>query len=175
MQKKYAGREFYIGLDAAILVGYPSAFSASLVLIPLVIFLSFILPGNHVLVFADLAIIPFVVAMCAPVMKGNVFRITIAGLVTLGIGFFFGNSLAELFTTAALAANFKFPEGTSGAVKMISIGDGFMWPPYLFTTLVSNLGILGLIVLAMGVSLLFFVFLKNKARWERVAGATESE
>jgi PTS system galactitol-specific IIC component len=175
MQKKYNGREFYIGLDSAILIGYPAAFSSSLVLIPLLIVMSFVLPGNHVLVFADLAIVPFVVAMCAPVMKGNVVRIIIAGLVTLGGGFYFGNSMADLFTNAARATSFTIPPAAAGAVKIISIGDGFMWPPFIFTNLVVSLGVAGLFLLAVGVASLFFLYSKNTRIWDKLAGAQPEE
>ncbi len=136
MQKHYGGREFYIGLDSAILIGHPAAISSSLILVPLAILLSVILPGNRVILFADLAIIPFVVAMCAPLMKGNVVRIIIAGLLTLGVGFYIGTGMADLFTNAAVAAKFALPEN---AVKITSIGDGFMWTPFVFTNLVSGL------------------------------------
>jgi galactitol PTS system EIIC component len=175
MQKRYNDREIYIGLDSAILIGYPAAFSSSLILIPLVILLSFILPGNHVLVFADLAMLPFVVAMCAPVMKGNVVRIIIAGLITIGCGFYFGNSLADLFTTAAIATEFKIPSIAAGAVKIISIGDGFMWPPFVFTNLTLAFGLAGLILLACMVALLFFLYSKNKKSWNKAAGLTDEE
>lgn len=172
MQKHYGGREFYIGLDSAILIGHPAAISSSLILVPLVILLSFILPGNHVLLFADLAIIPFVVAMCAPLMKGNVVRIILAGLVTLGVGFYFGTAMSDLFTKAAVAAKFALPEG---AGKIISIGDGFLWPPFVFTNLVSALGVVGLLILVLLVAALFFFFSKNQKSWERVAGAPAEE
>jgi PTS system galactitol-specific IIC component len=172
MQKHYGGREFYIGLDSAILIGHPAAISSSLILVPLVILLSFILPGNRVLLFADLAIIPFVVAMCAPLMKGNVVRIILAGLVTLGVGFYFGTSMADLFTKAAVAAKFALPEG---AGKIISIGDGFLWPPFVFTNLVSSLGVVGLLILVLLIAALFFFFSKNQKSWEQVAGAPVEE
>ncbi|GAP21181.1 PTS galactitol transporter subunit IIC [Leptolinea tardivitalis] len=172
MQKHYGGREFYIGLDSAILIGHPAAISSSLVLVPLVILLSFILPGNHVLLFADLAIIPFVVAMCAPLMKGNVVRIIIAGLITLGVGFYFGTGMADLFTSAAQAAKFQMPEN---AVKIISIGDGFLWPPFVFTNLVKGLGVVGLVILIAAIAALFFFFSKNTKSWEKAAGAPVEE
>lgn len=175
MQKRYNGREFYIGLDSAILIGYPAAFSSSLILIPLLILLSFLLPGNHVLVFADLAMVPFVVAMCAPVMKGNVVRIIIAGLITLGSGFYFGNSLADLFTTAAMNTEFKIPTIAAGAVKIISIGDGFMWPPFIFTNITITFGLAGLLLLALVVALLFFFYSRNTKTWDRAAGITGEE
>ncbi|NMB54887.1 MAG: PTS sugar transporter subunit IIC [Leptolinea sp.] len=172
MQKHYGGREFYIGLDSAILIGHPAAISSSLVLVPLVILLSFILPGNHVLLFADLAIIPFVVAMCAPLMKGNVVRIILAGLITLGVGFYFGTSMADLFTSAAMAAKFEMP---ANAVKIISIGDGFLWPPFVFTNLVAALGVVGLVILLAAIAALFFFFSKNTKSWEKAAGAPVEE
>jgi galactitol PTS system EIIC component len=172
MQKHYGGREFYIGLDSAILIGHPAAISSSLILVPLVILLSFILPGNHVLLFADLAIIPFVVAMCAPLMKGNVVRIIIAGLITLGVGFYFGTGMADLFTNAAVAAKFALPEG---AGKIISIGDGFLWPPFVFVNLVKYLDIFGLVILVVAIAALFFFFSKNSKKWEEAAGAPVEE
>jgi len=172
MQKRAGGREFYIGLDSAILIGHPAAISSSLILVPLVILLSIILPGNRVILFADLAIIPFVVAMCAPLMKGNVVRIIIAGFITLGIGFYIATGMADLFTTAAVSAGFKLPEN---ALKITSIGDGFLWPPFVFTNLVSGLGIIGLVILLAGVAALFFFFSKNTKTWEKAAGAPVEE
>ena len=73
-----SGREIYIGLDSAILIGHPAAISAALVLVPIAILLSLILPGNRVILFADLAVIPFVVALFAPLMKGNIVRMIVA-------------------------------------------------------------------------------------------------
>jgi PTS system galactitol-specific IIC component len=172
MQKRAGGREFYIGLDSAILIGHPAAISSSLILVPLVILLSIILPGNRVILFADLAIIPFVVAMCAPLMKGNVVRIIIAGFITLGVGFYIATGMADLFTTAAVSAGFKLPEH---ALKITSIGDGFLWPPFVFTNLVSGLGIIGLVILLAGVAALFFFFSKNTKSWEKAAGAPVEE
>src|SRR5690606_20118599 len=55
MHKRAADREVYIGLDSAILIGHPSVISAALLLVPIAILLSVILPGNRILLFADLS------------------------------------------------------------------------------------------------------------------------
>jgi galactitol PTS system EIIC component len=171
MQKRAAGREIYIGLDSAILIGHPAAISTSLVLVPIAILLSIILPGNHVILFADLAIIPFVVALFAPLMKGNVVRMIIAGILELGVGFYIATGLAPVFTQAAQAAGFQMPEG---ALQITSIGDGFLWPYWLFTTLTSLLGgIVGLLVVAVLLAVVWFFWMKNQKAWERAAGAPE--
>ncbi len=66
VQKRAGDREIHVGLDSAILIGHPAAIASSLILVPVAILLSLILPGNRIILFADLAVIPFVVAMAAP-------------------------------------------------------------------------------------------------------------
>ena len=168
MKKRASDREIYIGLDSAILIGHPAAISTSLVLVPIIILLSIILPGNRVLLFADLAIIPFVVAMFAPLMKGNIFRMIVAGILELGAGFYIATNMAPLFTSAAQNAGFAMPEG---ATQITSIGDGFLWPQFLFTKLVASLGVVGLAVVAVLLIVVWFFYMKKPAKWEQVAGA----
>lgn len=173
MQRRASGREIYIGLDSAILIGHPAAISTALVLVPIAILLSLILPGNQVILFADLAIIPFVVALFAPLMKGNIVRMIVAGTLELGVGFYIATSMAGIFTKSAVNAGFAMPEG---AVEIISIGDGFLFPPWLFVTLTRTLGgPIGLAIIAILIVVLFFFFLKNPKTWERLAGAPEEE
>ncbi len=168
MKKRASDREIYIGLDSAILIGHPAAISTSLVLVPIIILLSIVLPGNRVLLFADLAIIPFVVAMFAPLMKGNIFRMIVAGIIELAAGFYIATNMAPLFTGAAQNAGFAMPEGAS---LITSIGDGFLWPQFVFTKLVAALGVIGLVVVAALLVVAWLFYLKNPAKWETAAGA----
>ncbi len=172
VQKRAGDREILIGLDSAILIGHPAAISSSLILVPIAILLSVILPGNRVILFADLAVIPFIVAMTAPVVKGNVFRMVLIGTVTLAIGFYVANALAPLFTQAAVASGFKLPEN---AVQITSIVDGFLWVPYVFVEAVQHAGLIGLIVLAILVAIGFWAFRRSTTRWEHAAGAGLAE
>lgn len=173
MQRRASGREIYIGLDSAILIGHPAAISTALVLVPVAILLSLILPGNQVILFADLAIIPFVVALFAPLMKGNIVRMIVAGTLELAVGFYIATSMAPIFTQAAVNAGFAMPEG---AVEITSIGDGFLWPAWLFTNLTDWLGgAFGLLIIAALIVVVFYFYLKNSTTWERIAGAPVEE
>jgi len=167
MKRRATGRDIYIGLDSAILIGHPAAISTALLLVPIAILLSLILPGNQVILFADLAVIPFVVAGFAPIMHGNIFRMVIAGIIELGIGFYIATAMAPTFTLAAGEAGFAIPEGAS---QITSIADGFLWPPFVFMLLSSWVGValLGVVVLV-----LMFLFNRNPTQWERLAGAPE--
>lgn len=173
MQRRASGREIYIGLDSAILIGHPAAISTALVLVPVAILLSIILPGNQVILFADLAIIPFVVALFAPLMKGNIIRMIVAGTLELAVGFYFATSMSTIFTQAAVDAGFAMPEG---AVEITSIGDGFLWPAWLFTNMTDWLGgAIGLLILAVLIAVAFYFYLRNSQAWERIAGAPVEE
>ena len=173
MQKRASGREIYIGLDSAILIGHPAAISAALVLVPIAILLSLILPGNRVILFADLAVIPFVVALFAPLMKGNIVRMIVAGTLELMVGFYLATSMAPFFTQAAVEAGFALPEN---AVQITSIADGFLWPGWLFTNLTKLLGgAVGCLVLLALLVVVFFFFNRNREKWEVLAGAPKPE
>lgn len=172
MQKRAAGQEVYIGLDSAILIGHPAVISSALILVPIAILLSVILPGNHVLLFADLAVIPFVVAMFGPMTRGNVVRIVIIGTVALAIGFYVGNALAPLMTQTAAAANFSIPEN---AVEITSIADGFIWTPWAFMAFARGMGIIGLAIILVVVAAGFYFYLRSPKAWEVAAGGPVGE
>ena len=168
VQTRAGDRELYVGLDSAILIGHPAAIASSLILVPIAIVLSLILPGNRVILFADLAVIPFLVAMAAPIVNGNVLRMVIIGTVTLAIGFYVGTSLSPLMTSAAKAANFAIPSNATGITSVV---DGFLYIPYLVIEAVTDLGIIGLIVVGIAILALIFGFRSRPASWELLAGA----
>lgn len=172
LQRRASDREIYIGLDSAILIGHPAAISTALLLVPIAIFLSLILPGNQVILFADLAVIPFVVAGFAPIMRGNIFRMVIAGIIVLSLGFYIGTALAPAMTAAAVQANFNIPQGV---VQIISIADGFLWPPFVFQLFGRLMGWLGIGLLAILVLAVMYFFNRNPGPWERLAGAPDEE
>ena len=172
MQKRASGREIYVGLDSAILIGHPAAISSSLILVPIAILLSIILPGNRVILFADLAVIPFVVAMFAPIMRGNILRMVIGGTITLATGFYVATGMSSFFTNVAASSGFDMP---AGAAFITSIADGFMWPPFVFVIASQSAGIIGLVVLLAILAVAMFLYMRNPIPWEVAAGAASSE
>lgn len=175
MQTRAGGREVYIGLDSAILIGHPAVISSALVLVPIAILLSVILPGNRVLLFADLAIIPFVLAILGPITRGNIARIIIIGTVILAFGFYFGNGIAPIMTQVAKSIGFSLPETAAAATFIVSIGDGFLWLPILFVTLCRALGWIGLLIMLVLLAAVWYIYSRNTAAWEQAAGGPTPE
>ena len=169
MSKRASGREVYIGLDSAVLVGHPSAISTGLLLVPIAILLSIILPGNRMLLFADLAVLPFLCAQIAPMAKGNIVRMVFVGTILLIFGFYFSNALAPVITEVAGGAGFAIPEN---AVMISSIADGFVWSPLAFMLLGKYTGWIGIGLFAVLTGVLFYFYKKNEAAWDKLAGAS---
>jgi PTS system galactitol-specific IIC component len=119
LKKKIPGRDVYIGMDSALAIGHPAAIASSLILVPIVLGLAVLVPGNKVLPFGDLATIPFIVCMMVPIFRGNVIRTVIAGTIALGLGLLLATYISPLFTEAARLANFSFPEGTSAISSLV--------------------------------------------------------
>ena len=144
--------KIYIGLDSAVGVGHPVTLAISFILVPLCIFLAVILPGNKVLPFADLAVIPWMFVLITPVVHNNGFRGIFIGLIVLTVGLYIATDLSPLITTAA--SNVQFDMG--GAAAISSICDGanpLTWLIVRMGGMANGLGlaIIGIATLALAI------------------------
>jgi galactitol PTS system EIIC component len=166
LQKHAKNREIYIGLDSAIIVGHPTAIATGLVMVPITLLLAIILPGNKVIPFGDLAVLPFLVCMVIPIVKENVFRSIIISTVFMIPAIYIMNYLAPGTTAAALSADFALPEGAN---LVTSICDGGNWIPAMFLW-VSDFFWLGnsIIVILLGAG--WWGLKKYPDTWHKLAG-----
>jgi PTS system galactitol-specific IIC component len=113
--------QLYIGMDAALAIGHPSVIATGLLLVPIFIFLAFILPGTRVLPFVDLAVFPFLVCLVVAMCKGDVLRSTILGTL-MSIGVLYGSMiLSPLQTALAAASNVKLPDIAAGYIGITNL------------------------------------------------------
>lgn len=146
IEKRFKNRgKIYIGLDSAVGIGHPIALTCALILTPLTLLFAAILPGNRLLPFADLAVIPFMVVLIIPATKGNFFRSLICCIGTMIAMLYVATDLAELFTMTAKAAKFTLPEGST---LVSSICDGANPLTWAMVRL-SGFGVIGVIIIAV--------------------------
>ena len=144
-QKKFKGRKFLIGLDAA--VGNPDVITTSLIVIPMTILMAAVLPGNRVLPFADLAVVTFRVALVVAVTRGNLFKNIIMGLVCTGAILLAGTATAPVLTELALSVGLDLGEGLITSFAATSLTVSFL----VYKAFISNLYIsVPLLVLVVG-------------------------
>lgn len=119
LKKKFPDRDFYIGMDTALLIGESSVLATGLLLIPVAVALSFILPGNRVLPFVDLASLMFLLAMITPFCKRNMFRMFISGTLVLVCILYIGTDLSAEYTQAARNSNIPIPKGMTEITNIV--------------------------------------------------------
>lgn len=142
-----------IGMSPALVIGHPTTLVVSLLLIPVTLFLSVILPGNQFLPLASLAGMFYLFPMVLPITRGNVLKTFLIGLATLIAGLYFVTDLAPFFTQAAEDvyaktgdAAVKIPEGFRGGVIDFA-SSLFSW---LIFHLIYNMKIAGTVLLVAG-------------------------
>lgn len=136
MQKRFAGREFYIGLDSAILIGHPITIAAGILLIPITLLLAAILPGNNTLPAADLAATAFFICMVPPLTRGNFFRSILYGTIIMVMVLYISSAFAPLLTQIASDIGYTIPEG---AVQITGLSGG-NWIAWILTTISGLFG-----------------------------------
>lgn len=140
IKKKFPKRDLYIGMDSALTVGHPAVLSASLLMVPITLLLAVVLPGNRVLPFGDLATIPFLVCLMAPVFRGNIVRIVITATIYISVGLYIATWIAPLFTKMAMEAGFDMGNHPS----ISALVDGAVWTTGLFAGMIKILNWYGI-------------------------------
>lgn len=146
------GGKIYIGLDSAVGIGHPICMTSALILVPVSILLAVVLPGNRVLPFADLAVIPWMFVLFVPAARGDFFRALVSGFFTLIIMLYVATDMVDTFVAAAVAAS---PEQYAGAGNFSSLADGanpLTWVFYRMSGLGwIGIGVVGVVAVAMAV------------------------
>lgn len=153
-----------IGMSPALVIGHPTTLVVSLLLIPVLLFLSVILPGNEFLPLASLAGIFYLFPVVLPITRGNVVKTFIVGLFALIVGLYFVTDLAPYFTKAAADVYgrtgdvaVQIPEGFQGGALDFA-SSIFSW---IIFRVVYDLKMVGAVVLVL---LVLFMAWRNRQK-----------
>lgn len=160
-KKRFEGRKVFIGLDAAVVVGNSDVITTALIIIPLTIAMALFLPGNRVLPFADLAVVPFRVAMVVALTRGNFLKNIIIGLVVTASLLWCGTLTAPILTSIAQSIGIEL--GAS-ALLISSFAATAMIQSFLVFIAFSYNPIIGIPLLYIGF-ILYWIALEDKKIW----------
>ncbi len=105
--KSGEGREWYLSVNDACGYGEPNTLVSGIILIPIMLVISFILPGNQVLPMADLCALPYMVEVFVCVSNGNIVKSSVMGAIWFSLGMLMCTQLAPTFTEVAVNAGFQ--------------------------------------------------------------------
>lgn len=164
---------FYIAMDSAVLFGEEATLTSGLLLIPIILLIAVLLPGNNILPLADLPAMPFMVISIVTIMKGNILSTVITGAIWFGAAQLCNSEIAAVFTEAAKLSGVEIPS-TGALVSAWSIGNNpILWLVYKAFSAPENIRIITIAIALAIYLVLYFHFRKNRRAWQMAAGASE--
>lgn len=165
LAKRFGGKAaFNIGMSPALVIGHPTTLVVSILLIPVVLFLSVVLPGNRFLPLASLAGMFYLFPCVLPITKGNVAKTFVVGLVALVCGLFFVTDLTPAFSKAIAAANCEgiaVPAGFAGGAALDFASALWCWILFHLTVTLKWVGAALAGLLALGLCAVNFIRIRR--------------
>lgn len=113
------GREWYLSVNDAVGYGEPNTLVTGILLIPIMLLIAFVLPGNKILPMLDLVALPYMVEVFVAVSHGNIAKSIVTGCIWFSLGMLVCSNLAPTFTEVAVNAGFELSQA---GVYIISFG-----------------------------------------------------
>ena len=165
LAKRFGGKAaFNIGMSPALVIGHPTTLVVSILLIPVVLFLSVVLPGNKFLPLASLAGMFYLFPCVLPITKGNVAKTFVVGLVALVCGLYFVTDLTPAFSKAITAANCEgiaVPAGFAGGAALDFASALWCWLLFHLAVTLKWVGAALAGLLALGLCVVNFVRIRR--------------
>ena len=165
VERRFSGlKGLSIGMSPALVIGHPTTLVVSILLIPVILFLSVALPGNKFLPLASLAAMFYLFPCVLPITKGNVPKTFVIGLVALIAGLFFATNLTPAFTQAIEAAKIDgiaVPKGFEGGASIDFAAAFWCWTIFHLTVSLKWFGVVAAGLLALGMCVVNFIRIRK--------------
>lgn len=175
-------RYFNVAMDPAIFFGHSSNLTAAMILIPIVFLISLFLPGNKLMLLADIPAMPFMTAVIIAIFKGDILMTVLFGAVHFSFCNIIISDVAAAFTEATKIAGVAnqvpaIADAFSQNLGVATFTVGSNPVLYVVTKAFSAQGlwqVLGIVACIAIYLLVFLLFRKNRKRFWMAAGASEA-
>ncbi|PWH19298.1 MAG: PTS galactitol transporter subunit IIC [Anaerolineae bacterium] len=156
------GEEIYIGINDAAGYGESATLISGIILIPLMVLVAAILPGNRTLPLVDLIALPFMVEPIVAVCNGNIFKVIVSAVIWFSAGLYISTVTAPTFTQ--VYSQFATTPLEPGALVT---SFGILSKPIIGTLMflpALNFKWLGVLFSLVVYFIMYFVFKRNKTK-----------
>ena len=108
---RYDKKRWFLAVDDGVGYGESATLISGIILIPIMVFIAFILPGNKTLPVVDLIAIPYMVESIVAVTRGNILKVIATGVVWFSLGLYAASWLAPVYTEAVTHYGVAIPAG----------------------------------------------------------------
>lgn len=106
-------KRWFIAVDDGVGFGEPATIIAGLMLVPIMVVVSLVLPSNEALPVVDLIAIPFMIEAMIAVTKGNILKAILNGIVWFSLGLYAASALGPIYTQAVQQYGAALPAGVA--------------------------------------------------------------
>ncbi|MFV0430231.1 MAG: PTS galactitol transporter subunit IIC [Arachnia sp.] len=124
MSKWFGKQKVYIGMDAALALGNTANLATAALVIPITVLLAFVLPGNRVLPFVDLASMAYFMVFAVLFNKGNILRGVLNGTILMTASLYLATWIAPVVSDVAHSVDYAFPSDVN---EIVALGTGSHW------------------------------------------------
>ena len=104
-------KRWFLGVDDGVGYGEPATIISGVILIPIMVLMAFILPGNKTLPIVDLIALPFMVESIVAITRGNILKVIANGIVWFSLGMYASSWLGTFYTGAVSHYGVALPAG----------------------------------------------------------------
>lgn len=104
-------KRWFLGVDDGVGYGEPATIISGVILIPIMVLIAFILPGNKTLPIVDLISLPFMVESIVAITRGNILKVIANGIVWFSLGLYASSWLGTFYTGAVSHYGVALPAG----------------------------------------------------------------
>lgn len=112
------GKDLYIGIDGGILMGRPSVIVVGVIMIPIMLVLAAVIPGNRVLPIADLAVLTSWFCWCPVAAKDNIFRGIISAIIQGVVILLIATAMTSIHDVMAVQSGYVYAEGITHTTSL---------------------------------------------------------
>ncbi|GAP00281.1 PTS transporter subunit IIC [Fructobacillus ficulneus] len=95
---KKGPRLWFMAVDDGLGYGEEATLIAGMVLMPIMLVIAMVIPGNKMIPIVDLIALPFMVESIVAIHRGNLTKIVATGMVWLTLGLYAGSAMAPYYT-----------------------------------------------------------------------------
>lgn len=158
---KGKSRLWYIAINDAAGYGETATLISGILMIPILLLIAFILPGNKILPMVDLIAIPYVIQEMVSVSDGNMLKTILSSVIWFVIGLFIASYTAPAFTQVAQQVGVNIPSAGLFITSLIILANPLAGGIFL-AFLSKNPLIIGIVIILYFV--FYFLLKKNKER-----------
>lgn len=158
MQRRFKGRDFYIGLDSAITLANPTTMVVGILLVPITLLIA-LLSFNTVLPAGDLSAGAYYVCFFAIIHKGNFFRTLLSGTILMVATYWLMSTFAPMINQLAINAGYVQAGATMGISAGMNSVAGLLMVVLNFVG--GNIGAILMLLVAIAMFVLSNMYMKK--------------